>query len=243
MAKGKWGEYAANITFSDEETGLYNHFRALCREVFQYEMGPPQKPGNEARAIRGFIYSRFVAEWLIENGVPPGDKAAIGPRLPEWVMNAGDEGTWVAALQPLCDGEGSASGGSFSVSQSRHTDLDLSLLPQDNRTKRFGRAIGLNWLAKQTVFGIPAIDYCRMTARSELLDDAFALLRRLKLSPKIGITSMFLKDNGFWSANWAIRLSTFDAREILRLGLVTDERKRHRLKMGSRREIPIETFI
>ena len=243
MLKDKWGEYAANITFSNEETGLYNHFRALCQDVFRYDLGSPQKPGNGARAIRGFIYSRFVAEWLIENGVLPGEKAAIGPRLPDWVMNDSDVGTWTAALQPLFDGEGSARGSGFSISQSRHTDLDAVIMPRDPGAKRFGRVISLNKLREKEVFGIRTIDYCTMTARSELLDDALTLLKWLGLRPRIGITSLFLKDNGFWSANWQIRLPKSDVSEILRLGLVIDERKRRELAQLARREAKIQTFI
>jgi hypothetical protein len=82
LQKEKWGECAVNITFANHETDLYDHFRSLCRDVFFYEIGPPQKPGNGAAAIRGFIYSRFVAEWLIENGVLPGYKSARELHLP-----------------------------------------------------------------------------------------------------------------------------------------------------------------
>jgi hypothetical protein len=243
MLKDKWGEYAANITLSNEETGLYNHFRALCHDVFRYDLGSPQKPGNGANAIRGFIYSRFVAEWLIENGMPSGDKAAIGPRLPDWVMNAKDEETWVAALQPLFDGEGSARRSGFSISQSRHAQLDAVILPRDPRAKRFGRVIGLNRLREKEVFGMRAIDYCTMTARSELLDDAFTLLKRLRFKPRIGITSLFLKDSGFWSANWNIMFTRSDVSEILRMGLVIDERKRCALVQLARRGKEMQTYI
>ncbi len=237
MQKEKWGEYAANITLSDEETGLYNHFRTLCREVFRYDIGPPQRPGNEAKAIRGFIYSRFVAEWLIEYGVPVGDKAHVGPRLPEWVMNSDDKETWIAALQPLCDGEGCVSVslkrgfGGFSFSQSRHTDLDFNTLPRDQGASKHVRKLGLSQLRLKMVYDIPAIDYCTMTARSELLDDALVLLRRLELKPKCRLNSLFLKDDGFWSCNWAIRFPNSDAQELLRMGLVRDDLKRYALEL------------
>jgi hypothetical protein len=234
MQKEKWGEYAANITLSDEETGLYNHFRTLCHEVFRYDIGPPQKPGNGARAIRGFIYSRFVAEWLIEKGVPVGDKAQVGPRLPDWVMSSDDKETWIAALQPLCDGEGCARiFGGFSFTQSRHSDLDLDTLPRDRGTPINGRTFGMGRLKVKMVYGIPAIDYCLMTARSELLDDALMLLNRLGLKPKIKLDSLYLKDDGFWSCNWAIYFPRSDARDLLRMGLVTDERKRHTLERSA----------
>jgi hypothetical protein len=234
MQKEKWGEYAANITLHERETGLYNHFRTLCREVFRYDIGPPQRPGNEAKAIRGFIYSRFVAEWLIENGVPVGDKAQTGPRLSEWVMNSDDRETWIAALQPLCDGEGCVgTSGGFSFSQSRHSDLDIDTLPRDIGAPRNGRKLRVGSLKLRTVCGIRAIDYCLMTARSELLDDAFCLLIRLGLRPKIRLNSLYLKDDGFWSCNWAIYFPRSDARELLRMGLVRDDMKRHALELSA----------
>jgi len=106
MNKEIWGEHAVNITLAKHEKDLYDHFRALCNEVFRYDIGPPQKPGNGARAIKGFIYSRFVAEWLMQQGVPVGDKAETGSSLLDWVMESDDLFTWTSALQPLCDGEG-----------------------------------------------------------------------------------------------------------------------------------------
>jgi hypothetical protein len=233
MQKEKWGEYAANITLHEQETGMYNHFRTLCREVFRYDIGPPQRPGNEARAIRGFIYSRFVAEWLIENGVPVGDKAQAGPKLPEWVMNSDDKGTWIAALQPLCDGEGCVRDyGRFSFTQSRHSDLDLDTLPRDIGAPRGGRTLGMGRLSVKMVYGMPAIDYCMMTARSELLDDSSLLLIGLGLRPRIRLNSLYLKDDGFWSCNWAVNFPRSDARELLRMGLVRDDLKRHALEVA-----------
>jgi len=52
LQKEKFGEHAVNITFADHEEDLYEHFRSLCIEVFRYDIGPAQKPGNNARAIR-----------------------------------------------------------------------------------------------------------------------------------------------------------------------------------------------
>ncbi|MBU1914385.1 MAG: hypothetical protein KJ563_04235, partial [Candidatus Thermoplasmatota archaeon] len=109
ILKEKWGEHAVNITFAEHETDLYRHFRSLCREVFRYDIGPAQRPGNNARAIRGFIYSRYVAETLVNLGVPVGDKASVESHMPDWVMESTDRATWVAALQPICDGEGCVS--------------------------------------------------------------------------------------------------------------------------------------
>lgn len=76
MQAKEWGKLAVNITFAANETDLYGHFRSLIKDVFSYEMGPPQRPGNWARAIRGLVYSRFIAEWLFENGVPVGEKSS-----------------------------------------------------------------------------------------------------------------------------------------------------------------------
>lgn len=233
------GESAANITLFEQETDLYEHFRDLCRHVFFYEIGPPQKPGNDARAIRGFIYSRFIAEWLIENGVPPGDKAVVGSGLPKWVMNSNDARTWIAALQPLCDGEGSVSFAvgrrcsGFSVGQSRHSDLDFEMLPIDPRRPKHGRYRGITRIRDKELYGMLLIDYCSMTARSKLLDDAVVLFRRIGLRPKCKLTSFYLKDDGFWSCNWTIFFSASDARELLRMGLVRGELKRHALELSS----------
>ena len=81
-----------NITFADHETDLYEHFRSLCKDVFKYDIGPPQGPGNGAKAIRGFICSRFIAEWLIANSVPEGEKSAVRWDLPpSWVLRAEDD--------------------------------------------------------------------------------------------------------------------------------------------------------
>lgn len=237
MQKEKWGEYAANITLAEHETDLYRHFRLLCRDVFRYDVGPAQRPGNDAKAIRGFIYSRFVAEWLIEFGVPAGDKASMESHLPDWVMDSTDRATWVAALQPICDGEGCVSISlkqglrGFSIVQSRHTDLDLSEPPKKTGSRSNARNLPIYELQNRLVFGIPVLDYCSMTARSGLLDDSAVLFRRLGLHPRLKIASLYLKDDGYWSCNWIAAFPRADLRRILEEGLVTQDLKRYGLEL------------
>jgi hypothetical protein len=237
MQKEKWGEYAANITFAEHETDLYNHFRSLCRDVFRYDVGPAQKPGNDAKAIRGFIYSRFVAEWLVEFGVPAGDKASMESHLPDWVMNSTDRATWVAALQPICDGDGCVSISlkqglhGFSIVQSRHTDLNVCEPPKRAGPRSNARNLPIYELQNRFVFGVPVLDYCSMTARSGLLDDSAILFRRLGLHPRLKIASLYLKDDGYWSCNWIVSFPRADLRRILEEGLVTQELKRYGLEL------------
>ncbi|MBU0684392.1 MAG: hypothetical protein ABIE25_05810 [Thermoplasmatota archaeon] len=237
ILKEKWGEHAVNITFAEHETDLYRHFRSLCREVFRYDIGPAQRPGNNARAIRGFIYSRYVAETLVNLGVPVGDKASVESHMPDWVMESTDRATWVAALQPICDGEGCVSISSkqglhgFSIAQSRHSDLDLWVLPRQVESKMTAKTLSLGVLQNRQIFGIPALDYCRLTARSGLLDDSAVLLRRLGLHPRVGLRSLYLKDDGFWSCNWGISFPKADIRSILEERLVTQDLKRYGLTL------------
>jgi hypothetical protein len=237
LQKEKWGECAVNITFANHETDLYDHFRSLCRDVFFYEIGPPQKPGNGAAAIRGFIYSRFVAEWLIENGVLPGYKSARELHLPAWVMSSNDKLTWIAALQPWCDGEGSARGmhstrnKSFMIAQSRHTGLDLGILPSPP-TEKDPRSMSKGTLRDTTVFGVSVHDYCALSSRSEILDDVRVLFTRLEMAPSCKISRLALKDDGFWSCIWELRFRSCDARRLVGLGLVIQERKRLILESG-----------
>lgn len=237
MQKQRCGEHAANVTFAEHETDLYNHFGSLCKRVFRYNIGPPQKPGNSARAIRGFIYSRFVVESLINLGVPVGDKASMESHLPDWVMDSDDRATWIAALQPIFDGEGciSISLGyglhGFSVAQSRHTDIDFIILPPEPTSRLSTRCMTLGELRKRHVHGIPVLDYCSMTARSGILDDSAILLRRLGLQPRVAVSSLYLKDDGFWSCNWRILFRRSDMRRILHYGLVTQDLKRYGLAL------------
>jgi hypothetical protein len=238
LQKEKWGECAVNITFAAHETDLYDHFRSLCKDVFIYDIGPPQKPGNGAAAIRGFIYSRFVAEWLIENGVLPGDKSARELHLPAWVTKSNDRLTWIAALQPWCDGEGSAGGlnstgnKSFVIAQSRHTQLDLGILPSPP-TEKDPRRISKGTLRNSTVFGVSVYDYCASSCRSEILDDVRILFSRLRMAPSSRVSRLALKDDGFWSCIWELRFCSHDARRLVGSALVTQRRKRLILESGN----------
>ena len=237
LQKEKWGECVVNITFALHETDLYEHFRSLCKDVFLYDIGPPQRPGNEAQAIRGFIYSRFVAEWLIENGVMPGEKAARELHLPRWIMDSVDSKTWVSALQPWCDGEGSAAKSvssrsvSFRISQSRHTPLDVNILPCAIIENKRARISSADLIRLQTL-GISAYDYCESSCRSEILDDVSTLFNRLGMTPKLDLDGLDLKDNGFWSCRWTMRFGVRDSGRLVGLGLVIQDRKRMVLESG-----------
>jgi len=231
LQKGEFGEHAVNITFADHEQDLYQHFRSLCKSVFSYDIGPPQTPGNGAAAIRGFIYSRFIAEWFVYNGVPIGDKAANPCRLPAWVMESSDPGTWISALQPWCDGEGSVgrSSGryakSFSLTQSRHSDLDFHTLTHKLGWRGQSREIAAGRLEGQFVFDIPVRTYLEGFARSVVFDCVKELFCRIGFTPKIGVSSLYLKDDGFWSCNWTIHLRSADTMRLPELGLVIQKRK------------------
>jgi hypothetical protein len=233
MSKESCGEHAVNITFAEHETDLYAHFRGLCLDVFDYDIGPPQFPGNGAKAIRGFIYSRFVAEWLIENGVPAGDKASKAIMFPSWISQSEDEETWKAAIQPFCDGEGSVGGNSrtpsFRFGQSRHTDLDFVSLPHDLHWRGTSRTIASGTLSRMRVFEIPVLDYCSCLFRSEILDDVNSLLLRVGFRTSAKMTSMYLKDDGFWSCQWDINFPSSQAHMLLGLGLIRQSRKRAKL--------------
>ncbi len=237
LQKEEWGECAVNITFALHETDLYEHFRSLCKDVFLYDIGPPQKPGNGAAAIRGFIYSRFVAEWLIENGVLPGEKSARELHLPSWVMNSSDNLTWIAALQPWCDGEGCAHGSqsplriSFSIAQSRHTTLDLMTLPCP-QTANSPRKITHSKLKLASIYGFSLYDYCYSSFGSEVLEDVETLFNRLDILPIREIVALNLKDDGFWSCHWHLRFRARDARKLVRMALVVQERKVAALESG-----------
>jgi hypothetical protein len=230
LQKEQFGEHAVNITLADHETDLYEHFRTLCRDVFKYDIGPPQMPGNGARAIRGFVYSRFVAEWLAENGVKPGEKSAKEMHLPRWVMDSEDQGTWIAALQPWCDGEGGimksnpSARPSFSISQSRHTNLDVNVIPMEIISAN-DRGIGLSVLRELQSCGIRVLDHCSSECRSEVLDEVMNLFIRLGFTPKMCISRLHLKHDGFWSCIWQLRFCCDDSQRLVECGIITQKRK------------------
>lgn len=223
-----WDEAIVNITFADHEEDLYNHFRSLCNDVFAYDIGPPQAPGNGARAIRGFLYSTFIAQWLESNGVPIGDKSAACVHLPKWVMESLDVATIVSALQPWCDGEGCVARGdkspSFVLSQSRHTELTTRDVPRTLASN--GRSISKGSLAKIPLNGMSVLDHCRIRHRSEVFDDVFALFARLRFLAKIDVSHLHLKQDGLWSCEWRITLGSSDTLRMMDLGIVTQNRKR-----------------
>lgn len=231
----EWEELAANITFADHELDLYEHFRNLCKSVFHYDIGDPQQPGNGARAIRGFILTRFVAEWLMENGVPIGDKSSACVHLPMWVMASNDPLTWIAALQPWFDGEGgvvsSGPGRSSSiiVTQSRHTSLSLGEIPWLSPTAR-NRSLSKGSLAGLRVFDIPVLNYCRSFYRSEVLDDVRRLLVRLGFHPRMDVVRLSLKNDGYWSCVWGLSLGVWETKELVTKNLVTQHRKRDAIR-------------
>ena len=239
MQKGEWGEHAVNITLSDREDDLYEHFRLLCNDAFNYDIGTPQRPGNGARAIRGFINSRFVAEWLIENEVPTGYKSAVRMRLPKWVVESDDPKTWISALQPWCDGEGGVIGrrGSkvvnFSLCQSRHSDLDVATLPIQ-LVKNRSRSFPIGSLGSIDVFGVSALTYLRALSRSEVLEDVQLLLRRLGFRPRLGISQLRYKDDGFWSCIWALRFGKEETLKLVRMGIIIQRDKVSRINTASR---------
>jgi hypothetical protein len=231
LQKERFGEHAINITFADHETDLYEHFRTLCSKVFAYDIGPPQRPGNGARAIRGFIYSRFIAEWIVENGVRVGDKSSQSLRLPRWVRESKDDKTILSALQPWCDGEGhvqvsgSSANRQFSISQSRHTDIDVVTL--DCRlASPIGRSLSTGKISRMSMFNIAALDYLEALCRSTVLDDVTSMFRRVGFRPRIGISQLRHKDDGFWSCIWTLRFDSADTVKLGHDGLVTQEKKR-----------------
>ena len=225
----EWGECSVNITFAAHETDLYEHFRSLCKDVFHYDIGEPQAPGNGAVAIRGFIYSRFIAEWMIANGVMPGDKSARTLHLPSWVMQSKDKLTWISALQPWFDGEGNASSPStrsksFRLSQSRHTNLDTSHVSHSLAIGERG-FVGKSVLDRILLRGTTVTGYLRMNCRSEVFDDVFALLLRIGRTPRLDVKCMNMKEDGYWSCTWVISFGDRESRLLPSLGLVKQKHK------------------
>lgn len=239
LQKAEFGEHAANITFGSHETDLYNHFRYLCRDVFDYDIGEPQLPGNGADAIRGFIYSRFVCEWLVHNGVTPGEKASKPLRIPQWVLRSDDPKTLASAVQPWCDGEGSVVSSPssetvrFVMSQSRHTDISIADVPL-SLAKGSNRSIGLGEVTRLVVHGVPAIDYLKAFCRSDVFDDVVVLLRKLGFKPKYGVSRLALKNDGFWSCVWTIRLPPEDSLRLVNLNIIIQRNKVSRVLNASK---------
>ncbi|MBN1677293.1 MAG: hypothetical protein JW880_02015 [Candidatus Thermoplasmatota archaeon] len=235
LQKEKWGECAANITFAAHETDLYDHFRGLCRDVFDYDIGLPQKPGNNTQAIRGFIYSRFIAEWLIENGVFPGEKSARELHLPVWVRESSDRLTLVSALQPWCDGEGSTratvhpNSTALSLAQSRHTNLKDTDVPRCY-LGRDARTVSRGSLEKMEKAGIRILSRLQRNCRSEILDEVAAIASKLGFRPRVDVLRIRLKGDGRWSCIWTAEFDRQDAISMLSDRILTQSRKVARIR-------------
>ncbi len=236
LQKEKWGECAVNITFAAHETDLYDHFRYLVGEVFLYDMGPPQRPGNETMAIRGFIYSRFIAEWLIANGVLPGEKSARRLHLPDWIRESADRLTLVSALQPWCDGEGSVimtrglDSIGFTLAQSRHTHLRDSDVPTQYKGRR-GNTVPRGNLKRMESEGINILRHLIKNCRSEIFDDVATIASRLGLRPVVDVSRLSLKADGRWSCIWRIDFDRRDAIEMVNSHIIIQKDKVERLRM------------
>jgi len=235
LQKEKWGECAVNITFAEHETDLYEHFRGLCKDVFSYDIGQPQRPGNDTRAIRGFIYSRFIAEWLIENGVLPGEKSARELHFPAWIRESADQLTLASALQPWCDGEGSVRGSvrldskALSLAQSRHTNLMDTDVPRCYLA-RDGRTVSRGSLERMESAGIRILSHLQRDCRSEILDEVAMVASRLGFRPAVGVVSIRLKGNGQWSCVWTIEFDRDDVIRMVGSGIIIQGRKVDRVR-------------
>jgi len=120
----------------------------------------------------------------------------------------------------------------FTLAQSRHTDLDLDSLPMRRESGTNSRTLCLANLRNSVVFGVPILDYCSALARSALLDDAIILFKKLGFKPKLGITCMYLKDDGLWSCIWQVGISRIDHQKLLEYNLVKQDLKRHALVLA-----------
>ena len=74
-------------------------------------------------------------------------------------------------------------------------------------------------------FGVPLVTFSRADGRSEVFDDVLELFIRLGFRPKLRLHSMYLKDNGFWSCNWCIRISSRECQRLREMGLIIQGRK------------------
>jgi hypothetical protein len=93
-------------------------------------------------------------------------------------------------------------------------------------TSTIGKAICKGKLVGAQVFGIPVVDYCAALFRSTVLDDVRELFERLGFKPRTTLAALRYKNDGFWSCIWTMRFDSTDTLELLRLGLITQSRKR-----------------
>ncbi len=229
----KDGEGTVNITFADHETDLYEHFRSLCKDVFDYDIGSPQLPGNGARAIRGFIYSRFVADWLMANGVVDGEKSAKEMHIPDWVMNSSDSCTIIAALQPWCDGEGTViANRSLQMAQSVHTAFTSSDLPRELGHPRHGYILRSE-LAEISYQGSTVLQHCETNSRCAIFEDLQMISSVLGLKPQLRIGRIVIKNDDCWSCIWSLTYGSRDSMILVQSGALRQWRKRSKFRYNS----------
>jgi len=152
------------------------------------------------------------------------------------VMESEDEKTMVGAIQPFFDGEGhvclskDSRRASVIVVQARHTDLDFMVLPRRLGWRGRARTLPSGLLAHSQVYGTDTIAFSSMLYRSEVLDDARTLLRRVGFGPRLRLSSMYLKDDGLWSAHWALSIGTRESLKLADAGILTQSHKVARLR-------------
>ncbi len=201
IKRNRYDEWIVNTAFADHEEDMYDHFRGSCRDVFNHDIGPCQAPGNGAQAIRGFVYSTLIAQWLVGNGVPIGEELSQEVHLPEWVMQTNHLHATECGLQPGCDEEGSvvclnAKRPGLAVCQSRHTDsnFELALAVIDGTLRRdFSKRDA----KRGTIEGTELYSLCRAMYRSEILEDVAVLFRRHGFRAYTDLGVMRLKEDGF----------------------------------------------
>jgi len=149
-------------------------------------------------------------------------------------MESQDEDTLISALQPWCDGEGCVRVPPFghrplfSLTQSRHTDIDFNAVPYAPRDGRCDRTFSVGDLRHMTILGMSALDYLALGCRSEIFDDVMTLFHKLGFKPKNRVQCIHLKDDGFWSVLWIICFSAFETEKLVSMGLITQGRKKCR---------------
>lgn len=150
--------------------------------------------------------------------------------MPKWVTDSDDEKTLIAALQPWFDGEGyvptrARQSVGFILAQAKHTDIDCGILPAKFVQGRSAAWICGRSIDNVSVLGIPLRDYCGTLFRCRVLDEACLLSKRIGLKPRLRLASMRLKNDGFWSAIWVASYGSCDTKKMIRMGVLTQQRK------------------
>jgi len=117
------------------------------------------------------------------------------------------------------------------LSQDRHTDVDAIFL-HDGGKVGDSRFMGAKALRSVAIHEMPAKDFLTAAYRSEILDDVATLLCRLRVRHRLTVTGAYLKNDGFWSVKWTVRLPRYECHRLLEDGLVTQNRKQERLRFG-----------